>query len=174
MLAVALYGVSMMHSVFLWRKGFRRDTHVNYLLLLGAFGFHTVAMLMRGLRLNHCPVSNLYEATAFVMWTIVARLPGGRALVAPAVSGRLCFARALRPRGLRPHAPAGYAAGRAARAAGGLDQPARRVHGPFLRRFRPQFGGGRDVSFPGTESQDAPAQGASSPSCPPSSAWRPW
>ncbi len=72
MLAVMFYGLSMIHSVFLWRKGFRRDTHVKYLLLLGAFGFHTAAMAMRGLRLNHCPVSNLYEATIFVMWTIVA------------------------------------------------------------------------------------------------------
>jgi ABC-type transport system involved in cytochrome c biogenesis permease subunit len=72
MLAVALYGVSTMHWVFLWRKGFRRDTHVNYLLLLGAFCFHTAAMLTRGLRLNHCPVSNPYEVTVFVMWTIVA------------------------------------------------------------------------------------------------------
>jgi ABC-type transport system involved in cytochrome c biogenesis permease subunit len=72
MLAVMFYGLSMIHSVFLWRKGFRRDTHVNYLLLLCAFGFHTAAMFMRGLRLNHCPVSNLYEATVFVMWTIVA------------------------------------------------------------------------------------------------------
>ncbi len=72
LLAVALYGLGMVHSVFLWRKGFRRDNHVNYLVLLGAFGLHTIAMLERGLRLRHCPVNNLYEATAFVMWTVVA------------------------------------------------------------------------------------------------------
>jgi ABC-type transport system involved in cytochrome c biogenesis permease subunit len=62
----------MIYSVFLWRNGFRRDNHVTYLLLLLAFGFHTTAMLLRGFRLNHCPVTNLYEATLFVMWTIVA------------------------------------------------------------------------------------------------------
>jgi ABC-type transport system involved in cytochrome c biogenesis permease subunit len=71
-LAVVVYGVSMIYSVFLWRNGFRRDNHVTYLLLLLAFGFHTTAMLLRGFRLNHCPVSNLYEATLFAMWTIVA------------------------------------------------------------------------------------------------------
>ncbi len=29
-------------------------------------------MIMRGFRLNHCPVTNLYEATMFAAWTIVA------------------------------------------------------------------------------------------------------
>ena len=72
LLAVVVYGVSMVYSVFLWRKGFRRDNHVNYLLLLLAFGFHTIAMMLRGFSLRHCPVTNLYEATTFVMWTIVA------------------------------------------------------------------------------------------------------
>lgn len=62
----------MVYSVFLWRKGFRRDDHVNYFMLLVAFGLHTAAMVMRGFRLDHCPVTNLYEATAFAMWTIVA------------------------------------------------------------------------------------------------------
>jgi len=71
MLAVALYGVSMIYSVFLWRKGFRRDNWMIYSMLVTAFAFHTTAMVKRGLSLNHCPVSNLYEATAFVTWTIV-------------------------------------------------------------------------------------------------------
>jgi HemX protein len=62
----------MIYSVFLWRNGFRRHNHVTYLLLLMGFGFHSAAMLLRGFRLNHCPVSNLYEATLFAMWTIVA------------------------------------------------------------------------------------------------------
>jgi ABC-type transport system involved in cytochrome c biogenesis permease subunit len=62
----------MVYSVFLWRKGFRQDNHANYFLLLAAFGLHTTAMGLRGFRLNHCPVTNLYEATIFVLWTIVA------------------------------------------------------------------------------------------------------
>ena len=72
LLAVVVYGLSMVHSVFLWRKGFRRHDHVTYLLLLFGFGLHTTAMLLRGFSLNHCPVTNLYEATIFVMWTVVA------------------------------------------------------------------------------------------------------
>ncbi len=72
LLAVIVYGLSMTYSVFLWRNGFRRDNHVNYLLLLVAFAVHTTAMLQRGLWLGHCPVTNLYEATSFAMWTIVA------------------------------------------------------------------------------------------------------
>jgi HemX protein len=71
-LAVILYGLSTLYSVFLWRKGFRRDDHVNYLLLLAAFGLHTTSMFLRGFRLNHCPVTNLFEATTFAMWSIVA------------------------------------------------------------------------------------------------------
>ena len=62
----------MIYSIFLWRNGFRRDDHVNYGLLLLGFAFHTAAMLLRGFRLDRCPVTNLYEATIFVMWTIVA------------------------------------------------------------------------------------------------------
>ncbi len=62
----------MVYSVFLWRKGFRRDDHVNYFLLLVAFGFHTAGMFLRGFRLNHCPVTNLYEATVFASWAIVS------------------------------------------------------------------------------------------------------
>jgi HemX protein len=67
-----LYGASMVYSVFLWRKGFREDNRVNYFLLLGAFILHTTAMVKRGFSLDHCPVNNLYEATLFIAWTIVA------------------------------------------------------------------------------------------------------
>jgi ABC-type uncharacterized transport system permease subunit len=71
-LAVIVYGLSMIYSVFLWRKGFRQDNRVTYLLLLVAFGLHTTAMMMRGYRIKQCPVTNLYEATTFATWTIVA------------------------------------------------------------------------------------------------------
>jgi ABC-type transport system involved in cytochrome c biogenesis permease subunit len=71
LLAVAIYGASMIYSVFLWRKGFRRDDRVNYLLLLGAFVLHTMAMFQRGFSLNRCPVNNLFEATIFFTWSTV-------------------------------------------------------------------------------------------------------
>ncbi len=72
LLAVLVYGLSMVYSVFLWRKQFRQDSHVNYFLLLGGFGLHTTAMMLRGFSLHSCPVTNLFEATMFFMWGIVA------------------------------------------------------------------------------------------------------
>ena len=62
----------MVYSVFLWRKGFRQDNRVCYCLLLLAAIFHTTAMFKRGFSLERCPVNNLYEATMFVAWTMVA------------------------------------------------------------------------------------------------------
>jgi HemX protein len=70
MLAVTFYGLSTIYSVFLWRKGFRRDDWVNYLLLAGGVALHTLAMTRRGLTLHSCPVNNLYEATTFLLWAL--------------------------------------------------------------------------------------------------------
>jgi ABC-type transport system involved in cytochrome c biogenesis permease subunit len=72
LLAVIMYGLSTVYSLFLWRKGFRQHDYVNYFLLLIGFAFHFKAMLMRGLTFDRCPVNNLYEAIIFVDWTIVA------------------------------------------------------------------------------------------------------
>jgi len=71
-MAVVLYGVSALYAIFLFRKGFRKDDRVNYLLLLAAFLFHTTAMFKRGFSLSRCPIHNLYEATIFITWTMVA------------------------------------------------------------------------------------------------------
>lgn len=71
-IAVLFYGVSFLYSVFLLRSGFRRDNRINYLVILGGFAFHTLAMLKRGFSLERCPINNLYEAMMFVIWTIVA------------------------------------------------------------------------------------------------------
>jgi len=70
LLAVMVYGVSTIYSVFLWRKGFRRDEWVNYFLLAAGVTLHTLAMLKRGLTLHSCPVNNLYEATTFLLWAL--------------------------------------------------------------------------------------------------------
>lgn len=72
LLAVIGYGLSSAYSVFLWRKGFRTADRVNYILLLIAATLHTTAMILRGFNLKECPVNNLYEATSFIAWTIVA------------------------------------------------------------------------------------------------------
>jgi ABC-type uncharacterized transport system permease subunit len=70
LLAVTCYGLSTVYSVFLWRKGFRRDEWVNYSLLAAGVLLHTLAMTKRGLTLHSCPVNNLYEATTFLLWAL--------------------------------------------------------------------------------------------------------
>lgn len=72
LIAVVLYGISALHTIFLWKRGFRKHNHITYVLLLLGCAAHTVAMLQRGFSLSRCPAHNLYEATAFFMWTIVA------------------------------------------------------------------------------------------------------
>lgn len=69
--AVLLYGVSALYSIFLLRQGMRRDSWINYLLLLGAFLAHTISIFQRGYTQHRCPIGNLYEVTSFVTWTIV-------------------------------------------------------------------------------------------------------
>lgn len=91
-LAVTCYGMGAAYSVLLWRRGFRRDDWILYAsLALGAL-LHTVAMLHRGFSIQRCPINNLFEATMFIAWTIVAaflllglwrRLRSLGALVAP-------------------------------------------------------------------------------------------
>jgi ABC-type uncharacterized transport system permease subunit len=71
-IAVVLYGISAAYSIFLLRREMRQHNRLNYFFLLGAFGFHTAAMLMRGFSLERCPINNLYEATMFVAWTMTA------------------------------------------------------------------------------------------------------
>lgn len=69
--AVVLYGLSTIYSVFLWRKGFRRDNRINFFLLLAGFGLNLTAMMKRGFTLDRCPVNNLFEAMMFSTWTLV-------------------------------------------------------------------------------------------------------
>jgi len=72
LIAVVFYGLSSLYAIFLLRKGFREDNRINYCLLLAGAIFHTLAMLKRGFSLERCPINNLYEATTFVGWTMVA------------------------------------------------------------------------------------------------------
>jgi len=70
--AVLCYGISAAYSIFLLQRETRSHNRLNYFVLLGAFAFHTTAMLMRGFSLERCPINNLYEATLFVAWTMTA------------------------------------------------------------------------------------------------------
>lgn len=70
LLAVTFYGLSTIYSVFLWRKGFRRDDWLNYFLLAAGVALHTLAVTKRGLTFHSCPVNNLYEAITLLLWTL--------------------------------------------------------------------------------------------------------
>ena len=107
-LAVFLYGVSLLYSIFLVRQGLRRDTWVNYFLLLAGFGMHSVAVLQRGLEQHRCPIGNLYEVTSFIAWTIAGaylvmglwgRIRSFGAFVAPVVFALCIFTLIVPPDG---------------------------------------------------------------------------
>lgn len=72
LLAVMCYGLAATYSVFVFRRGFRKDTWISYGLLAAGFVCHMSAMLLRGISFKRCPTNNLYEATVFIEWTIVA------------------------------------------------------------------------------------------------------
>ena len=72
LVAVVIYGISTVYSVFLWRKNFRQDNRICYAVLASGFVFHTIALVQRGFSFARCPVNNLYEAITFMLWTILA------------------------------------------------------------------------------------------------------
>lgn len=72
MTAVSMYGLGALYSIFLWRGGFRRDNYIIYAVMLLGFGLHTWSMVQRGASFSRCPVNNLYEATAFIAWSMGA------------------------------------------------------------------------------------------------------
>ncbi|HMO66775.1 MAG TPA: cytochrome c biogenesis protein CcsA [Verrucomicrobiota bacterium] len=123
--AVALYGVAAAYAVFLWRRGFQREEWMTSVLLLLGGALHTLAMVKRGFSLERCPVTNLFEATMFILWTIVAavlvaglwrRLRFLGAFAAPLLFGAGVFA--LQPQldlaGSRPHFDHGLVSAHAA------------------------------------------------------------
>ncbi|MFZ9964064.1 MAG: cytochrome C assembly family protein [Terrimicrobiaceae bacterium] len=75
----------MVHSLFLWRRGFLRDARVGYFLLVVAFLLQSWAMFLRGSSLQACPINNLFEAMLFVCWGLVV------ACLTLGISSRLRF-----------------------------------------------------------------------------------
>ncbi|MEI7728309.1 MAG: cytochrome c biogenesis protein CcsA [Verrucomicrobiota bacterium] len=72
LVAVLFYGISLIYSGFLFRRGFREDNRINYCVLLGGFALHTLALWARGQLTGQCPSKNLYEATVFSSWVVAA------------------------------------------------------------------------------------------------------
>ncbi len=68
--ATLVYGMAVMYSIFLWRKGFTRDDTINIGILVGGFGFHTLALMIRAAETQRCPINNLFEVTMFTSWLV--------------------------------------------------------------------------------------------------------
>jgi len=69
-IAVLIYGGGLVYALAIFRHGFHKAGVTLHTILGTAVVFHTISMVLRGLALGRCPVTNLYEATAFTAWTI--------------------------------------------------------------------------------------------------------
>lgn len=69
-IAVLIYGGGLVYAIVVFRRGFHNAGITLHAILGMALVFHTISMTLRGLALGRCPVTNLYEATAFTAWTI--------------------------------------------------------------------------------------------------------
>lgn len=72
MIATLVYGVALLYSIFLWRKGFQKDDKINASLVIAGFCFHSSALFMRAAAIQKCPINNLFEVTMFTSWIIGA------------------------------------------------------------------------------------------------------
>ena len=56
-IAVTIYGIGMVYSLFLWRRGFRRDDWTAYSLLGSGFVFQTISIAIRAFKYDppRCP-----------------------------------------------------------------------------------------------------------------------
>jgi ABC-type uncharacterized transport system permease subunit len=70
-IAVILYGIAAVYSIFLLRREIRQHNRINYILLLAAFITHSAALLLNGFSLSKCPITTLYGATTFFTWLMV-------------------------------------------------------------------------------------------------------
>ncbi len=84
-MAVVLYGLGTLFALLVWRRDFSKDNRALYGLLAAGWVLHTLAMFQRGFSLSRCPITNLFEATLFILWTI------GAAFLAIGFAHRLRF-----------------------------------------------------------------------------------
>ena len=145
LLAVMIYGLSTVYSVFLWRMGFRKDDHVNYFLLLAAFALHTVAMFKRGFSHQPMPRQQSLRSHHVRRLDHCRGLSRHRPAAAAAVPRRVCVAGAVCHRRVCVDARAGSAARAEAGIFRRVDQSACGDDSAGLRRVRPRRGGGGNV-----------------------------
>ena len=72
-LALGFYAVSGILTVLRLRRGAVANVsqRLNYFAMLCGFALHTVFLYLRGQAIHRCPLTNLFEAQAFVAWAAV-------------------------------------------------------------------------------------------------------
>ncbi len=68
--ATLVYGLALLYSIFLWRKGFTKDDKVILGMICLGFSFHSAALVIRAAEVQRCPINNLFEVTMFTSWII--------------------------------------------------------------------------------------------------------
>jgi ABC-type uncharacterized transport system permease subunit len=72
-LAQVFYLASVLLTVYRLRQGgvSERAARANFAVMVGGFALHTAFLYLRGQNVGRCPLTNLFEAQAFIAWAAV-------------------------------------------------------------------------------------------------------
>jgi len=72
-LAQVFFGVSLLLTVQRWRTTEKASAwhRANHWTMLAGFLSQTMFLLLRGMRIDRCPLTNRFEALAFIAWAVV-------------------------------------------------------------------------------------------------------
>jgi ABC-type uncharacterized transport system permease subunit len=70
-LATIAYLVSTAQICYAFGAKKFQPGYSNLVVMLSGFVFHTIFLYLRGKVIGHCPLTNLFETTAFLSWSVV-------------------------------------------------------------------------------------------------------
>lgn len=71
LLATFAYLISSGYVCYAFGAKRLHKSHFNLVVMSIGFAFHTAFLHFRGQTIGHCPLTNLFEVTAFITWSIV-------------------------------------------------------------------------------------------------------